>query len=76
MAAGRRSRVNSVPPVDNDCATSQPPAHRAAVGTSEHTARVAASAELLVNRLLAVRALGQLDTELQGLGTEEGWLTS
>ena len=37
---------------------------------------VAASAALLVNRLLAVRAIGQLDAELQGLGTEENWLTS
>ena len=70
------SRVNNVPLVDNDCATSQPQADRAAVGTPEHTARVAASAALLVNRLLAVRAIGQLDAELQGLGTEESWLTS
>ena len=72
----RRSRVNNVRFVDNDSATFQPRAHRAAVGTTAHTARVAASADLLVNRLLAVRAIGQLDAELQGLGSEESWLNS
>jgi len=76
LVSVHRSRINNVPLVDNDSATFQPRAHRAAVGTPEHTARVAASADLLVNRLLAVRAIGQLDAELQGLGTEESWLTS
>ena len=76
MPVSPRDDINTFLLVDNDCATSQPQAHRAAVGTVEHTARVSASAALLVNRMLAVRAIGQLDTELQGLGTEESWLTS
>ena len=74
MVSTAPARINTVLLVDN--APSQPQAHRAAVGTAEHTALVAASAALLVNRLLAVRAIGQLDAELQGLGTEENWLTS
>jgi hypothetical protein len=37
---------------------------------------VAASAGLLSHRMLAVRLVGMLDAELQGLGTEETWLTS
>lgn len=76
MAAGRTPAVNNVPLVDNDRTTSEPQTDLAAVGTAEHTARVAASAALLANRLLAVRAIGQLDAELQSLGTEESWLTS
>ncbi|MGA8980924.1 MAG: hypothetical protein WB473_17575 [Pedococcus sp.] len=62
--------------MDNDRATAKPRTDLTAVGTPEHTARVAASAALLTHRLLAVRAIGQLDAELQGLGTEESWLTS
>lgn len=77
MASRPGRGLNTVLLVDNDRASSQQPqAARASVGTAEHTARVAASADLLVNRLLAVRAIGQLDAELQGLGTEESWLTS
>ena len=73
MARARGSRLNNVLPVDNDRTTSEP---RASVGTAEHTARVAASADLLSHRMLAVRLVGMLDAELQGLGTEETWLTS
>ncbi|GAA2732327.1 hypothetical protein GCM10009867_07970 [Pedococcus aerophilus] len=77
MASRPGRGLNTVLLVDNDRASSQQPQDApAAVGTPEHTARVAASADLLVNRLLAVRAIGQLDAELQGLGTEESWLTS
>ena len=76
LPSRRGPPVNSVLPVDDDRAPSQPRAALAAVGTAEHTTRVAAAADLLVNRLLAVRAIGQLDAELQGLGTEESWLTS
>lgn len=74
MRAGPARRINSVLIVDNDRTTSRAPG--AAVGTAEHTALVAESADRLVNRLLAVRAIGKLDNELQGLGTEENWLTS
>ena len=76
MATGDGPPVNNVPLVDNERASSQPRADRAAVGTAAHTARVAASADLLGHRLLAVRAIGQFDAELQGLGSEESWLTS
>ena len=76
MARGRGSRLNTVLPVDNDRTTSEPRAARARVGTAEHTALVAASADLLSHRMLAVCLIGRLDAELQGLGTEETWLTS
>lgn len=66
MTHGLRHRSITSRPVDTDPATSPQP-RTPAVGTRAHSRAVARQADLLVNRLLAVKAMGTLWTELQSL---------
>lgn len=58
--------LNTVPIVDTDRLTSPGP-RVPGVGTTAHSRAVARQADLLVNRLLAARAMGTLRAELQSL---------
>jgi hypothetical protein len=66
MRHGRPVRPLASPLVDTDRPTSDLPSAVAA-GTAAHSRAVARQAELLVNRLLAIKALGTLCAELQSL---------
>lgn len=58
--------LNTVPTVDTDRLTSPRPSVPA-VGTAAYSRAVAQQADLLVNRLLAARAMGTLRAELKSL---------
>lgn len=66
MRPGGRQRSIPSRAVDTDRLTSPEPSVPA-VGTRSHSRAVARQADLLVNRLLAIKALGTLAAELQGL---------